>query len=69
MQAPSKTSEEDIAITSALLNGLGKPQDTTQGVVGSYHGLQPELRCRRKIVKWIWDTTISIIGYILYSMY
>uniref|UniRef100_A0AAZ3PUT8 Steroid 21-hydroxylase n=1 Tax=Oncorhynchus tshawytscha TaxID=74940 RepID=A0AAZ3PUT8_ONCTS len=32
-QAPSKTSEEDIAITSALLNGLGKPQDTTQGVV------------------------------------
>ncbi|XP_042174736.1 steroid 21-hydroxylase isoform X2 [Oncorhynchus tshawytscha] len=33
MQAPSKTSEEDIAITSALLNGLGKPQDTTQGVV------------------------------------
>ncbi|XP_036793166.1 steroid 21-hydroxylase [Oncorhynchus mykiss] len=33
MQAPSKTSEEAIAITSALLNGLGKPQDTTQGVV------------------------------------
>ncbi|XP_055780640.1 steroid 21-hydroxylase-like isoform X2 [Salvelinus fontinalis] len=33
MQALSKTSEEAIAITSALLNGLGKPQDTTQGVV------------------------------------
>uniref|UniRef100_A0A8C7K0Q4 Steroid 21-hydroxylase n=1 Tax=Oncorhynchus kisutch TaxID=8019 RepID=A0A8C7K0Q4_ONCKI len=27
------TDKEDIAITSALLNGLGKPQDTTQGVV------------------------------------
>ncbi|XP_045553308.1 steroid 21-hydroxylase isoform X3 [Salmo salar] len=33
MQAPSKTSEDAIAITGALLNGLGKPQDTTQGVV------------------------------------
>ncbi|KAK6327028.1 hypothetical protein J4Q44_G00026730 [Coregonus suidteri] len=33
MQSPSKTSEDAIAITGALLKGLGKPQDTTQGVV------------------------------------